>query len=338
MKKTLISIITAVYKAEAYLDRLINSVINQTYPHFELILVDDGSPDRSGEICDEYASKDSRIRVFHKENGGVGSARQAGLEKAIGEYVIHADSDDWVAPNMLEELVQCVDATHADMIVFDFYRVNKYTKVFIRQEPTSLHYIQVLRDVVSGHIYACSWNKLIKRDAIIKYNASFPKDCNFSEDKRFLVSLLNNPLSVAYVPKALYYYDVTVNTERLVRQITANSMKNGFAMVDYLEKQLGIEFQDEIAETKRRLKLRAIESKLYTNAEVNDIYKELNVRLVKDVVLFRRHHIDDYVLCLATLKLVWVAHALKRLFLLLYKIKQKIISTKANDTKNQCSS
>lgn len=328
-----ISIITPVYKAEKYINRCIDSILAQTYTDWELLLIDDGSPDHCGEICDKYAAEDSRISVHHKENGGVSSARQAGLAKAIGEYVIHADSDDWLAPNMLEELVKCVDATHADVIVFDFYRVNENAKELICQEPTSLNYRQVLRDVVSGHLYACCWNKLIKRDAIKKYHASFPKGLNFSEDKCFLVSLLKNPLSVAYVPQALYYYDVTVNTESLVRQITADSMKNGFAMVQYLEKQLGSEFQDEIDETKRRLKLRAIESRLYTNKEVNDIYKELNVRLVKDVVLCKRHHIDDYMLCLATLNLVWLAHALKGVFLLLYKIKQNIISTKANDSK-----
>lgn len=98
-----ISVIVPVYKAEAYLHRCVDSIIAQTFTDWELLLVDDGSPDRSGDICDEYASKDARIRVFHKENGGVSSARQKGLDEAIGEYTIHADPDDWVEPTMLEE-------------------------------------------------------------------------------------------------------------------------------------------------------------------------------------------------------------------------------------------
>ena len=99
-----ISVIVPVYKAEAYLHRCVDSLLAQTFQDFEVLLVDDGSPDRSGEICDEYARKDSRVRVFHKENGGVSSARQYGMDHAQGEYTIHADPDDWVEPTMLEEL------------------------------------------------------------------------------------------------------------------------------------------------------------------------------------------------------------------------------------------
>ena len=96
-----ISIIVAVYKAESCLRRCVDSLLAQTFQDYEILLVDDGSPDRSGEICDEYARKDNRVRVFHKENGGVASARQCGMNNARGEYVIHADPDDWVEPNML---------------------------------------------------------------------------------------------------------------------------------------------------------------------------------------------------------------------------------------------
>ena len=317
-----ISIITPVYKAEKYLERLIDSILCQTYKNFELILVDDGSPDKSGLICDEYAKKDSRITVIHKENGGVSSARQVGLDSATGEYIIHADSDDCVSKFLLEALVQCVNETNADMVIFDFYRVNKEIKELISQKPKSLQYKQVLRDVVGGHLYACCWNKLIKRDVITKYHASFPKGINLGEDKCFLVSLLSNPLSVAYLPKPLYFYDVTVNTGSLVRQITLSSMKDGFAMVSYLEDKLGNEFNDEIYEIKRRLKLRAIESKLYTNSEVNSIYKELNIKLISDVIKLKRHYLSDYVLFFTTLKAVWMIKLLNIISLSLNKIRK----------------
>ena len=99
-----VSVIVPVYKAELYLPRCVGSILSQTFSDFELLLIDDGSPDCSGRICDEYAEKDSRIRVFHKENGGVASARQMGLDNAKGEYTIHVDPDDWVEPNMLEIL------------------------------------------------------------------------------------------------------------------------------------------------------------------------------------------------------------------------------------------
>ena len=91
-----ISVIVPVYRAEDYLERCVESLLSQTFPDFEILLVDDGSPDHSGAICDDYARKDDRIKVFHKLNGGVSSARQYGIDHAIGEYVIHADPDDWV--------------------------------------------------------------------------------------------------------------------------------------------------------------------------------------------------------------------------------------------------
>ena len=110
----MISVIVPIYKAEQTLRRCVDSLLAQTHSDFELLLVDDGSPDGSGAICDEYASKDSRVRVFHKDNGGVSSARQVGLDHSRGEYLIHVDSDDWVAPRMLEELYRKAVSDDAD--------------------------------------------------------------------------------------------------------------------------------------------------------------------------------------------------------------------------------
>ena len=99
-----ISVIVPVYKAEKYLHRCVDSILAQSYTDFELLLIDDGSPDNSGAICDEYAIKDSRVRVFHKQNGGASSARNKGLDHANGEWVSFVDSDDWIEPQMVESL------------------------------------------------------------------------------------------------------------------------------------------------------------------------------------------------------------------------------------------
>ena len=101
MNNPKISVIVPVYNAEKYLQRCIDSILNQTFPNFELLLIDDGSKDQSGEICDEYAKKDSRVKVFHKENGGVSSARNVGIDNAVGEYICFCDSDDWVEKTWL---------------------------------------------------------------------------------------------------------------------------------------------------------------------------------------------------------------------------------------------
>ena len=102
---SLISVIVPVYKVEAYLRRCVDSVIHQTYPHLEILLVDDGSPDGCGRICDEYAQTDSRVRVIHKENGGLSSARNAGIDAAAGEYLAFLDGDDWLEPDAYEQMV-----------------------------------------------------------------------------------------------------------------------------------------------------------------------------------------------------------------------------------------
>ena len=117
----MISIITPVYQSEKYLEILINSIISQTYHDWELLLIDDGSTDGSAEICDRYAQKDSRIRVFHKPNGGVSSARNQAMEMATGEYLAFADSDDWVEPYWLERLYSVAREQKADIVVADLY-------------------------------------------------------------------------------------------------------------------------------------------------------------------------------------------------------------------------
>ena len=104
MQKKLVSIIVPIYKVEKYLKQCLDSILNQTYENIEIILVDDGSPDNCGKICDEYASNDKRIRVIHKENGGLSSARNAGLDVATGEYISFIDSDDYVSENFIKRL------------------------------------------------------------------------------------------------------------------------------------------------------------------------------------------------------------------------------------------
>ncbi len=115
MDNPLISVIVPVYKAEAYLEKCIKSIINQTYRNLEIILVDDGSPDKCGEICDEFAERDSRIRVIHKENGGQSSARNAALDIMTGDYVGFVDSDDWIEPNMYEHLYELILKNNAQI-------------------------------------------------------------------------------------------------------------------------------------------------------------------------------------------------------------------------------
>ena len=129
MKDELITVIVPVYKVEKYLDRCVQSIVDQTYTNLEIILVDDGSPDNCPKMCDEWAKKDKRIKVIHKQNGGLSDARNAGLEKAKGKYVGFVDSDDYISPIMYEKLYKCIIDNQADMAMCGFSTVDEKGKV-----------------------------------------------------------------------------------------------------------------------------------------------------------------------------------------------------------------
>ena len=122
-----ISIIVPIYKVEAYIHKCVNSILNQTFKNFELILVEDGSPDKCGEICDEYAKKDSRVVVIHKENGGVSSARNIGLKKAVGKYISFIDPDDYLELNYYDELLKISKDNELDIAVCQIRTINYST-------------------------------------------------------------------------------------------------------------------------------------------------------------------------------------------------------------------
>ena len=130
-----ISVIVPVYNVEQYLPRCIDSILDQTFTDFELLLIDDGSKDKSGEICDNYAKKDSRIRVFHKENGGVSSARNLGLYNAKGKYIAFIDADDWVENEYLRIMYKHGEEECADIISSDFFLDNtEIQSLYIKQD------------------------------------------------------------------------------------------------------------------------------------------------------------------------------------------------------------
>ena len=117
----MISIIVPIYKVEKYINKCVDSILHQTYDELEIILVDDGSPDNCPAICDEYAKKDSRIQVIHKQNGGLINARKSGLEIAKGEYIGFVDGDDWIEPEMYELFARQIKKYSPDMVISDFY-------------------------------------------------------------------------------------------------------------------------------------------------------------------------------------------------------------------------
>lgn len=230
-----VSVIVPVYKAEKYLNRSVGSILSQTLTDFEVLLIDDGSPDRSGDICDEYAAKDPRVRVFHKENGGVSSARQCGLDNAQGEYTIHVDPDDWVEPQMLEELYAKAKEEDADMVFCNYFWDKRNSSKVIRQHIALLDSISVLRGLF-GSLHGSVWNKLIRRECCVENGVSFPIGINLYEDLIFNIELLlkTTSLKVAYIDKAYYHYIQNENTNSLTRNYTSTTYQTDCYIRDYI--------------------------------------------------------------------------------------------------------
>ena len=174
MKNDLISIIIPVYKVEKYLEKCIESVLKQTYTNLQIILVDDGSPDNCGKICDEYAKKDPRIEVIHKVNGGLSDARNVGIAKAKGKYIGFVDSDDYIKEDMYEILINLIKEYDSDVSICNLYDVID-GKEYIRNNENGIQEysrLEILKEVLlDKNIQSYAWNKLYKKELFdeIKY-------------------------------------------------------------------------------------------------------------------------------------------------------------------------
>lgn len=273
-----VSVIIPVYNAEKYLFRSVDSLLAQTLQDFEVLLIDDGSPDKSGEICDEYAKKDTRVRVFHKENGGVSSARQYGMNNARGEYTIHVDPDDWVEPNMLEELYAKAKEEDADMVICDYYEeYPKWKKtIYKQQKPSALDHNTVLKELFQ-QLYGSCWNKLVKRACYNKYDINYPSELTLCEDLYVNISLLIYDIKVTYLPKAFYHYDRNINANSITRHPRMESLKSYLFLISSIEKKLG---NNNLSEELYKLKCNAkilsfhlnVPREMFINtfAEIND--------------------------------------------------------------------
>lgn len=230
-----ISIIVPVYKVEPYLDKCISSIVNQTYTNLEIILVDDGSPDRCPQMCDAWAEKDTRIRVIHKENSGLSDARNAGMAVATGEYIAFVDSDDWVDLYYVEYLYRSIQQTRADIAACDVREV--YDEDTIR----TLHVEQIkfelavpeeaINDVLHNRRFrAVAWNKLYTRE-ILK-DERFEID-RFHEDEFFSYRLYDKAARLVYVSLPLYNY-----RQRSGSIMASNSIRHLDMLDAYLERIL----------------------------------------------------------------------------------------------------
>lgn len=222
MQQGLISVVLPVYNTEKYLNRCVTSVRNQTYSNLEIILVDDGSPDNCPQMCDEWAVKDSRIRVIHKKNAGLGMARNSGIEAATGEYICFFDSDDYVATDTIEKAYRLAVEEQSDIVVFGLNNVNAEGRVVRSVIPESDQvtyagedvqkrflpdFIAVKQDSTCQNVRMSAWACLFSMDMIQRSGWRFASERDIiSEDVYSLLCLYAHVKRVSVLPEALYYY------------------------------------------------------------------------------------------------------------------------------------
>ena len=205
-----VSVIIPVYNTEKYLRECLDSICAQTYHGLEIILIDDGSTDESGDICEEWSRKDNRIRVFHQQNAGVSSARNAGLEVCTGDLISFVDSDDWLDLEMIEKLVGCLDENRADAAMCGFVD-------YPHGAPVEKGVFSVAPCDFKGAIYqmmrrngcfTALWAKLFRRELVFRDGGPvrFDASLTFGEDEVWLLEVLRDCRATAFLPQAMYYW------------------------------------------------------------------------------------------------------------------------------------
>lgn len=250
MNKNMISIIVPVYNVENKVNRCLDCLVNQTYKNIEMLLIDDGSTDNSGQICDEYAKKDKRIKVIHKQNGGVSSARNVGIKEASGKYLMFVDSDDYMEKNTCEIMADAIEKYNVDLIIASYNTV--YNDKIMKHICTEKIYKNIsdikddFRLIYMDCFLNSPWNKLFKKEFITK---KFDENMRYFEDYYFVLDYMDNIKNLATIETPLYYYveDVNSSLTKIFREDTFDVFPKIYKrQLDFCHKYLGTEFDCEL--------------------------------------------------------------------------------------------
>lgn len=279
---SLVTFILPVYNAENTLKRCLDSILKQTYCDYEIIIIDDGSVDDSGKICDSYSLNDNRFRVVHKENAGVASARQLGVSLASGEYVIHIDSDDWIESNMLSDMMN--EISDADILVSDYYYNTKHGQTYVRQVDCTTSE-ELLEKIIKGEVFGSLWHKLIRRN--LYQNIEFNTDLTFCEDQLLLFKILTTyKCKVINLHKAYYHYECCDGsiTQRTDREYFDNKIKYEDYALQVLSPLSFRYIRDIFVLDRLKSYSGPIQSKIYSNSEIKALVNRLpkpNVSVIR---------------------------------------------------------
>ena len=266
-EKLSVSIIIPVYNAADFLSRCIDSILEQTYSSLEIILINDGSTDNSGEICDRYARLDNRIKVIHQKNAGVSMARNAGLNAATGDWIGFVDSDDWITPDMYAKMADAaiksgkkiIVCGHADHRISGTINERSFTKLAGDMEANKALQILISDKYFEGY----PWNKMFERKYITRISASFNESIHFCEDVLFSFQLFQHTHGIFYIPDILYHHCLSASS----------------AMVRFNQKRLTeLKAWEKIISLSKGIskKLTNLAKHRYTQAAINIFYMQKN--------------------------------------------------------------
>lgn len=324
----LISIIIPVYKVEKYLRRCLDSVLNQSYKNLDIILVDDGSPDKCGDICDEYSKKDSRVRVIHKKNAGLSDARNTGLNMARGNYVAFVDSDDYIDAVMYERLHDAIINNNADIAICGFRKINEDGKPI-----ESINVGQALYsgfEILNSHLmtkweyWVVAWNKLYKKCLFddIKYPKGKIHEDSFIVHELFykaerVICIVNNYYNYQKNPESIQ--GKTYSCNRL------DDVEACYNRIDfYLTHRLSPQMMKKVLDSARGKLYISYASGLRKTDEFRKRYSELNRQYrglyrrlvfcnfsIKEKIVMSCHYISPY--------LVWIMSKIKKVWKLIQR-------------------
>ena len=266
-----VSIIVPIYNMDQYLNRCLESIINQTYENIEIILINDGSKDNSLEICKNYAKKDNRIMIIDQKNSGVSSARNSGLDKATGEYLAFVDPDDWIDLNAIEKMVNFAETEKCDIAFFD-YKINDEIKKSekVKDKYNKENLSDFVKLLISGEVPGYLWRLLIKKEIINNYR--FKLDLPMAEDLIFILEILKNVKSLSKSKEAVYNYFLTENSITRGSDKYKRNLHNTFILNKYI-KEIYPEYK-EIANTKHLSEIGLYLLKMHRDGYDEKIIKE----------------------------------------------------------------
>ena len=327
----MISIIIPIYNVSQYLNECIQSVVNQSYKDFECVLIDDGSSDGCEMICDQWAQKDSRIKVIHQSNQGVSKARNRGIAEAQGEYIIFIDSDDWIDPNYLNELFQPIEKYNVDLVVCGLqqqynngtFQNYSYKTGIIKIEK---QFTNEFTDINKQFLLFGPVIKLYRKSIIQKHNIHFPPEYTYGEDLLFNYSYLEYVKAIYIVDQCLYHYRIigsgTLSSIKRINQFEIdyaqwNILKNFFYRknlwndysISYLYHRLWWCMYDAILSFPKPLKGKSIKCKLQYIKQIVSITEVKQLpQYIKDI------HVPQWIkICISQrmYRLLWGIIALK---------------------------